>query len=68
MKQHRKEPGLSTHVNASSAAPTSGPAPDRGALLWFGQSVSGNSGMGPDPEQIIGSAHGPRLLELLRAS
>jgi hypothetical protein len=43
-------------------------SPEAGTERWFGVSDARAESRRPDPLRVIGSAHGPRLLELLRAS
>jgi hypothetical protein len=41
---------------------------EHGAVRWIGVNDNPAGSRRPDPLHIIGSAHGPRILELLRTS
>lgn len=66
MQQHGTGSGLTIRVDPPGHSPAGNSAAER-SPLWFGDAGS-NAGLRPHPVQIIGSAHGPKLLELLRAS
>jgi hypothetical protein len=43
-------------------------SPEAGKERWFGMSDARPGSRRADPFRVLGTAHGPRLLELLRAS
>jgi hypothetical protein len=67
-----KQPGSGPIFPGRAEQPTTGmratAASDPGGERWFGVSDSRGDSRKPDSFRVIGSAHGPRLLELLRAS
>lgn len=58
---------LSIHTEAGSAARPAATS-ERAGEHWFGVNDARIESRRSDPLRVIGSAHGPRLLELLRAS
>lgn len=66
MQQSGSGSPIPLHPEQAAARPV-GPA-DRGGERWFGTGDARGESWRPDTFRVIGSAHGPRLLELLRAS
>jgi hypothetical protein len=68
----KKRPGSGTtcpaRADQSKIALRPAASPEPGTERWFGVSDARAESRRPDPFRVIGTAHGPRLLELLRAS